>query len=136
MYKLTATGVLLEDKWIPNAPGNTDWEEYQAWLLIEGNIPDPEFSEDEQRANKIKEIKTEAYANIIRVADDIKQRNMLATALYIVNKKVDGITLSPDELTTLANIQAVWGVIENERAISNDRETKVLVAPIQDIEEI
>lgn len=27
--------------YIPNAPGNRDWDEYQRWLEVEGNIPDP-----------------------------------------------------------------------------------------------
>jgi hypothetical protein len=136
MYKLTSMGVVLGDMWIPNAPGNIDWEEYQRWLEVEGNIPLPEFTEDELRANKIKAIKTEAYNHIISVADDIKQRNMLATALYLVNKKVDGDILSQEEVTTLDNIQHLWGVIANERVTSNNREQQVLTAPIQDIEGI
>lgn len=26
--------------WVPNDPQNRDWQEYQAWLAIEGNVPE------------------------------------------------------------------------------------------------
>lgn len=47
-YKLTENGVKDQETgaYIPNAPGNRHWREYQEWLA-EGNIPDPQFSEVE-----------------------------------------------------------------------------------------
>jgi hypothetical protein len=30
----------VDDVWIPNDPGNRDWQAHQAWLA-EGNTPDP-----------------------------------------------------------------------------------------------
>lgn len=42
MYKLTLNGVqrLSDEVWIPEAPTNKDWQEYQAWLG-DGNTPRP-----------------------------------------------------------------------------------------------
>lgn len=39
-YKLTAEGVLLGNKSIPNDPKNKDWIEFKKWEA-EGNIPLP-----------------------------------------------------------------------------------------------
>lgn len=38
--------------WIPADPENTDWQAYQQWIG-EGNLPDPRFSEDELKAQKL-----------------------------------------------------------------------------------
>jgi len=42
MYKLTKTGVqrLSDLAWIPDAEGNTDWQEYKKWLA-DGGVPEP-----------------------------------------------------------------------------------------------
>ena len=41
-YKLIKTGVqrLIDGAFIPNATANTDWQEYQKWLVA-GNTPLP-----------------------------------------------------------------------------------------------
>ena len=41
-YKLTDNGVfrVTDGAFIPDAPGNKDWKEYQRWLG-QGNTPDP-----------------------------------------------------------------------------------------------
>lgn len=47
-YKLQGSGVMDTETgaFIPNAPGNRHWKEYQQWL-IDGNTPDPEFTQQE-----------------------------------------------------------------------------------------
>ena len=30
-----------DQAWIPADPANRDWQEYQDWLKVEGNVPDP-----------------------------------------------------------------------------------------------
>lgn len=42
MYKLANDfdGILLDSAYVPNCPGNVDWDTYQVWLS-EGNSPEP-----------------------------------------------------------------------------------------------
>ena len=53
-YKLTESGVQDTETgaFIPNAPGNRHWTEYQEWLLEPGNVPDPMYSGAELKAQK------------------------------------------------------------------------------------
>ena len=55
MYKLQEYGVkrISDGACIPEAPGNTDWQDYQSWLS-KGNIPEPEFTQKELR-DKVKQ---------------------------------------------------------------------------------
>uniref|UniRef100_A0A6M3K7U8 Uncharacterized protein n=1 Tax=viral metagenome TaxID=1070528 RepID=A0A6M3K7U8_9ZZZZ len=48
MYKILENGVqrLSDMACIPEAEGNTDWQEYKKWLA-EGGVPDPEFTQAE-----------------------------------------------------------------------------------------
>lgn len=48
MYKLKQNSVtrLADGASIPLANGNRDYEEYKQWL-VEGNTPEPEFTEEE-----------------------------------------------------------------------------------------
>ena len=64
MYKLIGTNSvkrLVDGARIPFVNGNRDYEEYKLWLE-EGNVPEPEFTEEElarQELNKkIQEYKT------------------------------------------------------------------------------
>jgi hypothetical protein len=54
-YKLHKDGVIDLERssenikvYIPNNLGNKDWQAYQKWLDIEGNVPEPKFTEDEK----------------------------------------------------------------------------------------
>jgi hypothetical protein len=43
-YQLTETDMVVrtaDQAWIPNDPANRDRVEYERWLLVKGNIPDP-----------------------------------------------------------------------------------------------
>lgn len=53
-YKLIENGVQDTETgaFIPNAPGNRHWAEYQEWLLEPGNTPDPMYSGAELKAQK------------------------------------------------------------------------------------
>ena len=52
-YKLQEHGVkrMRDGASIPNS-NNRDWKEYQEWLSIEGNIPEPEFTPQEIQLQK------------------------------------------------------------------------------------
>ena len=43
-YQLTGSDVVIrtaDTAFIPNDPANRDRAEYERWLLVKGNIPDP-----------------------------------------------------------------------------------------------
>jgi len=44
MYKLILESEYIrrlpDNTFIPNDPQNRDWQEYQAWLAVEGNVPE------------------------------------------------------------------------------------------------
>ena len=78
------------------------------------------------KITKIEKIKKEAYDQIVSILDETKQRNYLAASLEIVNKKVDGVLLSQQEIDFLNNTRSIW---ENQinviRTNSNAREAVV-----------
>lgn len=63
MYKLTKNPSIViriaDGVFIPNDPDNSDYVEYQNWLLVEGNIPEPAESLAEVRAQMWEKIKIE-----------------------------------------------------------------------------
>ena len=64
MYKLIGTNSvkrLADGACIPFANGNTDYEIYKQWLL-EGNIPEPEFTEKEIQISTLNKQIQEAKA--------------------------------------------------------------------------
>ena len=64
MYKLIKTNSvkrLADGACIPFADGNIDYEEYKLWLS-EGNIPEPEFTDEELVAIEITNKKQEALS--------------------------------------------------------------------------
>ena len=81
MYKLIGTKSvkrLVDGACIPFADGNRDYEEYKQWLS-EGNIPEPEFTEEELLKKKQYEFRVERNllldkADIeINKAEDLEQ---------------------------------------------------------------
>ena len=69
MYKLRENGVLRlsDNAFIPDTPGNRDWQEFQEWLA-EGNTPEPQFTPEEleakQRQKAIKAAREQARQDI------------------------------------------------------------------------
>lgn len=57
-YKLTESGVKDTETgmFIPEAPGNRHWQEYQSWLA-EGNTPEPQYTEAEYLDMKSNEVR-------------------------------------------------------------------------------
>jgi hypothetical protein len=65
-YKLQSTGVLREDgAYIPECMENSDWREYQDWIAIEGNTPDPRFSPEEVQANALASIRAQRNMKLL-----------------------------------------------------------------------
>ena len=70
MYKLIGTNSvkrLSDNAHIPFADGNRDYEEYKQWLS-EGNIPEPEFTDEELIAIEIANKKQEALKYLVNTA--------------------------------------------------------------------
>lgn len=96
-----------------------------------GNIPYTSAEEIEQ--NEVDRIHTEkeperkrkqiklaidsgTRKKIIALANEDKQRNMLASAIFLLNKKMDGELLTAEEITELDNFKIVWQQVKDLRA--------------------
>lgn len=85
MYKLIGTNSvkrLSDGACIPFADGNIDYEEYKLWLS-EGNIPEPEFTEEElaQKAIQDKIAEANSYLKETDWVDSYKIRHDLGLEL-------------------------------------------------------
>ena len=78
--KIQSEGYLLNGTMsVPgNAPGNREYELIKQWLL-EGNTPEPEFTEEELEAQRIQSIKAKAAELITSKYPDYKQLNIMRT---------------------------------------------------------
>ena len=90
MYKLIGTNSvkrLSDNAHIPFADGNRDYEEYKQWLS-EGNIPEPEFTDEELIAIEIANKKQEAL------------KYLTSTDWYVTRKAETGVEI-PEEVSRL-----------------------------------
>ena len=80
MYKLIESGVqrLSDMASIPNAEGNTDWQEYQKWLA-DGGVPDPEFTQEELDQQAVTE--AERLQMIQDISDNLPSRAAVETVI-------------------------------------------------------
>ena len=69
--------------------------------------------------------KEEAYRRIIDILPEWKQRNYTAKSVELTEKKVDGLTLTEDELNSLAAIKIKWASIQQIRTASDNIEIEV-----------
>lgn len=78
-YKLTTTGVYdrTTTAFIPEQAMNRHWNEYLNWVA-EGNVPDPVYTADEQKANKKREI-NEARSNELETGTIVYDGNTYST---------------------------------------------------------
>lgn len=86
MYKLIGTSIvkrLADGAYIPFADGNRDYEDYKLWLE-DGNIPEPEFTDEEINQQRISLIKRKS-------GDIIESKYPLYKQLNITNL-LDGYT--------------------------------------------
>jgi len=79
----------------------------------------------EAKAKAVASIKAKAGADIVAIVPEYKQRNALARMLELVNKKVDGGTLTDDEQSEVATMQSLWGTLAAIRAQSNADEASL-----------
>lgn len=103
MYKLIGQNSvkrLADGACIPFADGNRDYAEYKLWLE-EGNIPEPEFTEEELNEQRIQAIKSKASELITSKYSIVWQLNHPRTDERYIN-------------------EYAW--IDNIRAISNTAE--------------
>ena len=49
---------------IPESMDNRDWREYQEWLAIEGNTPDPAETDEEKKVRLLGELRSQRQARL------------------------------------------------------------------------
>ena len=108
MYKLIGTESvkrLADGAYIPFADGNRDYEEYKHWIS-EGNIPEPEFTEEELQITSINIQIQEAKTYL---AD---------TAWYVerLNDPSSGKAIPEEVLTKRAEVRELINTLEAELA--------------------
>lgn len=77
MYKLIGQNLvkrLADVAYIPFTDGNIDYEEYKQWLS-DGNIPEPEFTDEELVAIEVANKKQEALKYLVNTAWYIERLN-------------------------------------------------------------
>lgn len=62
------------------------------------------------------EIDKLAYFKIVKIAPEYVQRNMLAMSLTLLEKRLEGLTLTEEELAVQDNIRSVWTRVNSIRA--------------------
>jgi hypothetical protein len=128
-YKLLRLGGgvqrLADGAFIPDAPGNRDWNEYQEWLAADpANVPDPAETLAEKKARRKMEIKGTTAQTILGSFPDWKQRNMTARAAELVDLKIAG-PLSTGDQAELDDLLAKWNWVKSVRDASNTVELTV-----------
>jgi len=101
MYKLTQSGVqrLSDGAFIPEAEGNRDWQEYQAWLA-NGGVPDP--VDPKPVSSYLSEISWDVNTYIVSHYDMGTQASF--QAMY-------SIDTTPAEVKT--TLLTVWGWVQS-----------------------
>jgi hypothetical protein len=129
-YKLLRTGDgvqrLSDGAFIPNAPGNRDWTEYQEWLA-RGGVPDEAETLEEKRARRIIEIKAKASQVILMSFPEWKQRNMTARAIELTHMSTLA-PLTPAYQDELDDLISKWQWVKSIRDASNVAEAAVMVS--------
>lgn len=104
MYKLNENSVtrLADGACIPFANGNTDYEEYKQWI-IEGNTPEPQYTEEELAQQAANQRVAEAY------------KYLQDTDFYFTVDKY--ATLTPDRKLELETLRAEARVVVNNEGV-------------------
>lgn len=111
-YKLAENGVIRnsDGAFIPNAPGNRDWQAYQDWLNA-GNTPDPQYTLAEAQAKAIANIKANANSRIDAFYPIYRQMN--------INNLQGFVQADKDRM---------WAYINARRNYSDSREADINAA--------
>lgn len=125
-YKIQDSGVLDTEAgaFIPNAPGNRHWQEYQEWIA-QGNIPDPLETLLEAQTRRIVEVKAAAGIHIVTAYPEWKQRNMIARQAELQDIVINGGTLSATEQDEMTTMQNIWNWVKTVRSESDTFEASI-----------
>ncbi len=100
--------------------------------LLKAGVPESVVLEH-AKARKIIEVKEEAYRRIVAIMPEWKQRNLIARAGEIINRKLDG-NATQAELDELAQIQTLWDQVKAIRAASDQIESEI--QSLQSLQEV
>ena len=113
--KIQSQGYLLNNTmYVPKADGNKEYELIKEWLL-EGNVPEPEFTLEQLNAQRIDKIKAKASELILNKYSIIWQLNHPRTDVTYANDYayIDGIRNISNEAEAngIALEDIDWGVL-------------------------
>ncbi len=149
-YKLSDNGVFDKENnmYIPNAPGNRHWREYQEWLS-QGNVPEQQYDLQNLKTIKTNEINHKRKKFIDSGieclgytwdSDDISRNNLIGTLLaynagilkvdettgYVIKwrtKDNQDVFLTPQDLTELST--TMLNHVNNAYLISWDSKNQI-----------
>lgn len=130
MYKLTDGGIikrLSDGAFIPMANGNRDYHDYLAWLSA-GNTPQPAFSLDERRLNRIAKLEAHEDAMIESVIPARLKLRVIAESLALIDKAAGGGGRTAEEEIKTNSRRAMWGKIAAIHAQADAKRTEILAA--------
>ena len=90
---------------IPESMDNRDWREYQEWLAIEGNTPDPAETDEEKKVRLLGQLRSQRQARLIDTdfygnSDVIMSEDMLTYRQTLRDMPTSHTTISKLESPT------------------------------------
>lgn len=129
MYRLMQNGVirLSDNAQIPASDGNRDYQEYLVWLS-EGGIPEPEFTLEERRANRVRELEKNEGGMVESLLPSHLQIRAVAESLALVDKATGGGQRTAAEEEKLNMRRTMWTKIAAIHAQADAKRSEILAA--------
>ena len=104
------------------AKRKSTWELVDGVALIAEQVTDRPLAD--VQAELIEQVKVDCGQRIVAVYQEYKQRNMIAKAVELSEKKADG-SITVDETALFTNLKSAWSWVESVRLTSNAIEAQI-----------